>query len=519
MMLAGADVLVAQTTSNMSWLVAVITVIAFVAAVAFAMRPTMAPHFVTLRSAPAAPPPEQYLRPEPVQMRWLETALLALLVGYIMFDRPFAWLHVPGTPLFIGESVIALGIWVVLSTQSGVASLIRSSASLKALRNFMLWGLLLLVIGILPWGIDAIRDSAIWYYGIIAIFVAMLLVSNPARVNIWLVRFAKLLPIFLIWFPFATVLHRVTPPNLYVPDSNVQVFFHRSGNMAVLSAIAIAFLWVADGDSRLFTPRQRAGLTTLATFVIVFTGLQNRGGMVASAVLVMALLFLLSKRRVEMVMAMIGVLVFFAAVGIVFDVRIALFDDRDVSIEQFTQNITSIFNPDEGGQRQTKTTAWRIQIWEQVLDDVSNESPIMGFGMGPDLGERYGISTQEQTPLRNPHNSHVGVLARMGWVGAILWVMLWITWMAEMQTLRRRLRYRNRPRESAVVSWIMLAPIPILVNCIFDPTLEGAQVAMMLWSFFGAGAALIVLAQQNRFPSLASTTWESASPEARASHR
>ena len=54
------------------------------------------------------------------------------------------------------------------------------------------------------------------------------------------------------------------------------------------------------------------------------------------------------------------------------------------------------------------------------------------------------FATNDETPLRNPHNSHVGVLARTGWLGAILWVMLWITWMAEMQTLRRRLRSRNR---------------------------------------------------------------------------
>lgn len=489
--------------SSTSLLVVVTTVIAFVGAVVVALRPATSPHFATLRSAPAALPDDRYLQPEPSQMRWLENALLFILAGYVLFDRPFAWLHVPGTPLFIGEAVIALGIWVLLSTRSGLASLIRSSSSLKALRNFMLWGLVLLAIGILPWGLDAIRDSAIWYYGSIAIFIAMLLVSDPGRVSIWLVRFARFLPIYLIWFPFATILVRLGPETLYVPDSNIPVFFHRSGNMAVLSVIGIAFLWMADGDGKLFSARYRAVLTTVATVVIVFTGLQNRGGMVASVVLVAALMFLLSKRRIEMVMMMITVLVFAGAIGIIFDVRIELFDDRDISIEQFANNITSIFNPDEGGQRQTETTAWRIKIWTQVLDDVSNDSPIMGFGPGPDLGERYGISTEEETPLRNPHNSHVGVLARMGWLGAILWLILWITWMAEMQTLRRRLRYRNRPRESAIVSWIMLAPIPILVNCVFDPTLEGAQVAMVLWAFFGLGAALVILAQQNRFPSLA----------------
>ncbi len=509
--------LIAEITAT-SILVVAITVAAFVAAVVVAMRPAVSPHFAMLRSAPALVAEERLIAPEPMQMRWLENTLLFTLVGYIMFDRAFAWLHIPGTPLFIGEAVIGMGIWVLLSTRTGIGSVIRAGASLKALRNFMLWGLVLLAIGILPWGLFAVRDSAIWYYGSIAIFVAMLLVSDPDRVSSWLIRYARLLPVYLIWFPFATVLHYVAPSNLWMPDSNVPVFYHRSGNMAVLAAIAIAFMWMADAESKLYTPRQRGALTTLATFVIVFTGLQNRGGMVASAALIAALMFLLSKRRVEMVMMMIAVLVFAGAIGIIFNVKIALFDEREVSIEQFAKNVTSILNPDEGGQRQTETTAWRLKIWTQVLNDVSNDSPITGLGMGPDLGKRYGITTDERTPLRNPHNSHVGVLARMGWLGAILWAMLWITWMAEMQTLRRRLRYRDRPRESSVVGWIMLTPIPILVNCIFDPTLEGAQVAMILWTFFGVGAALVILAQQNRFPSLATTSWDSA-PKRRAAAR
>ncbi|MDJ0925415.1 MAG: O-antigen ligase family protein [Acidimicrobiia bacterium] len=492
--------LAASASAGTPWIVVAITAGAFSAAIFMARRPANTSW--KIRPATATSAPEAVHDLEPRQTLWLERALLVIIAGYILFDRPFAWIHVPGTPLFVGEMVIALGLVVVLTTRTGIGSLVRASASLRMLRAFMLWGLLLLAVGILPYGLDAIRDSAIWYYGIIAFFAAILLVRRPSRVNTWMTAFARLIPIYLLWFPFAIVLHRVVGDRMYVPDSEVPIFFHRSGNMAVLSAIAIAFLWTADGDSLLFTRRQRAWLTGLATLVIGFTGLQNRGGMVASAVMIALLMFLLSKRRTEMLTMMLGIVLFFTTVGLVFDVKIELFDERDVSIEQFTKNITSIFDQDAGGQRQASTTAWRINIWEQVLDDVTNESPLMGFGPGPDLGERYDISTDPTHPLRNPHNSHVGVLARTGWVGIVLWGMLWITWMAEMQTLRRRLRYRDRARESALVTWLMLTPIPILVNAIFDPTLEGAQVAMLLWAFFGSGAALVILSQRNRFPAL-----------------
>ena len=34
------------------------------------------------------------------------SALILVLAGYLFFDRAFAWLHIPGTPLFIGEAVL-----------------------------------------------------------------------------------------------------------------------------------------------------------------------------------------------------------------------------------------------------------------------------------------------------------------------------------------------------------------------------------------------------------------------------
>lgn len=487
-------------TSNSTSLIVVTTAVAFIGAVAVVARGK------TVGSTPKTSPHVRVpigrgdLAPEPRIMIWLERALVALLIGYVMLDRPFAWIHIPGTPLFIGEMVLGLGVAVMLATPTGINSLIRSSGSLKTLRNYMMWGLILLALAILPYGLDAARDAALWYYGLVALFVVILFASRPSRVPRAIRGFVRFIPIYLIWFPFAVVLPRIIPESIVVPDSNIPIFFHRTGNMAVLAVLAIAFMWLADGDSRFFTPRKRGWLTGLATLVIVFTGLQNRGGMVSSAVVIAALLFLLSKRRTEMMMLMVGALVLVASIGIVFDVKIALFDNRDVSIEQFANNITSIFDQEAGGERQTKTTAWRLEIWTQVLDDVTNDSPIMGFGPGPDLGKRYDISTDPANPLRNPHNSHVGVLARMGWVGIILWAMLWITWGAEMQTLRRRLRYRGRTRESAFVGWLMLTPIPFLVNAIFDPTLEGAQVAMLLWTAVGAGSALVILAQQDRFP-------------------
>jgi len=123
-----------------------------------------------------------------------------------------------------------------------------------------------------------------------------------------------------------------------------------------------------------------------------------------------------------------GVGLSLATVAIVSDVRVPVSNGREISAAQMMENIGSIINPDGAESRQRSTTEWRLSLWSSVVNDVNNEHPLNGFGPGPDLGERYGVTTSEQVPLRNPHNSHVGVLARMGWVGIGMWAVLWSVW-------------------------------------------------------------------------------------------
>lgn len=478
------------------WAVGGATAIAFVLAFTIAARGNPTRHVGSPRTRLLATSPEEDELFQPTIVRHFETVLLAVLLGYALLDRGFAWIHLPGTPLFVGELVLAIGIAMLLTTPNRISSMTRQSGPLRALRLFMAWGFVLLALGVAAWGLDAIRDSALWYYGLAAFLAVTLVAWDPRRLDRWATLFGRAIPIILLWYPLAIFLKTMPAFKFKVPDSDVELLFHRSGNMAVMAVIAIAWLWLVDGDNRLYAPRQRVALTSLATIIIVFTGLQNRGGLVAATVATTVLLFMLSKRRGDLAFVMVSVGIVLASLAITFDVRIELFDQRDVSVQQFVANVTSIFDRDAGSSREQDTTEWRLNIWQQVLTDVTTETPIAGFGPGPDLGERYDISTDPEVPLRNPHNSHVGILARLGWVGVALWVIVWVSWFAAMQTIRRRLRSRLHLREAAIASWLMISPIPILVNAIFDPTLEGPQVSMWLWVFYGAGAALIVMAHR-----------------------
>jgi len=490
--------------------VSALVVVMFAAALLSGIRSYRRPVATTVSGAPLAAAlafvPEDSLSapPEPRPLRWLEAGLLFALGGYLFFDRAFAWIHLPGTPVFIGEAVIVLGGYALLSANFPLGRLARYSGALKALLAYMAWGAFLLARAIGQYGQDAVRDAALWYYGSVAVLVIMLVMSRPDRIGRWLRLFGKSIPYFLIWFPIATIADAlfadIAP---LVPDSEIPFTSHRTGNMAVMAAAGLGFVWLVDRKGEMYSERQRVGLTVLATVVLLFAAMKNRGGFVAAAAALAVALIFLRRRRSEISLIMVGAVVALLAVGLLGHVKINLFSDgRDISVEQLLNNLTSVVDQKAGGARQQSTTAWRLEIWGKVLHDVTTEFPLTGFGPGPDLGKRYNITTDEDVPLRSPHNSHVGVLARSGFVGVVLWALIWITWTVELLLARIRMLARNRTAEAGVIVWMIVTAVAILVNAVFDPTLEGPQVGWWLWAILGMGISMALLERAGRLPEI-----------------
>ena len=450
---------------------------------------------------------------EPQAVRVFEIALLGVLAGYAFFDRGFAWLHIPGTPIFIGEIVLLLGAVAVFSHPAPILAAVRRSPGLTMLVAFMGWGLVLLGLMGVSYGIDAIRDSVLWLYGGVAILTVFLVVSDPTRVRRWVAGFARIMPWLIGWLYIAIVLDSVAGSGsgpILVPDSSVSAFSHSAGNSGVIATICLAFIWLVDRDGRFFSPTMRTGLTAAIAGLVLFVSLKNRGGFVAAAIGIVLILVWMRRGRFDLTMVLVGTGAILASVALVSQFSVALFGAREVSVEQFTENITSIIDPSSGGHRQTSTTEWRLELWRNVLADVNSEFPITGYGPGPDLGRIYDVSTNPDVPLRNPHNSHVGIVARMGWVGFGMWILMWGVWALLLLDLRSRLARRGRFPEAGLVAVPVIGAGMILVNAFFDPSIEGPQVGFILWFLFGIGAVLQLL--YHGYPSLRSSADDADGP-------
>ena len=419
---------------------------------------------------------------------WYSIVLLVLLGGYMFFDRAFAQLHIPGTPIYPAEPILAIGLVLAANSVEG-RRLIRFSTPIRALIGFMLWGFLLFAFWVFEYNLDALQDSALWYYGLFAIVAGAVFLTYRNALDRLIPIYTGALGVFAVvaWVR----LSMATNTGALVPGTRVPWTAHRQGSIAVHAAIGFAFAvlilapYLAERMERL---RAIAWTSALAVPLLVLyfaAGTQNRGGLVAGFFVIIAVPMVARHFGPAMGALALAILALFAALYIS-DVSFDLGRrDRPLSVRTIVENIVSVREGEDSG---------RINFWEPVVDDIiTQEHFLTGLGFGENLGDRYrfrNLRERGADPLRNVHNSHLNVLARMGVIGIGFWVALWGVWYYHLFRARSRLRMVDSPRRAAFLGWSMLAAAAMLMNAFFDGTLEGPQAAVWLWSVFGLGAAI-----------------------------
>ncbi|MDQ4104859.1 MAG: hypothetical protein M3186_14525, partial [Actinomycetota bacterium] len=202
-----------------------------------------------------------------------------LLAGYLLFDKAFAYLHLPGMPLYVGETVLAVGALGALVASGYLRVPVRDEPILALLAVFMLWGLLRFLPELSAYGIDAVRDSALWYYGLFAFFVSAALAKSPNLLERLVVQLGRLTPWLLLWLPLGLVLAPVVTDPPYVPFTTISVLAHKPGNAAIAALVVLGYMWLfPDGRSA----RNRSAWSIVALVVIAIAATQNRGGMLGA---------------------------------------------------------------------------------------------------------------------------------------------------------------------------------------------------------------------------------------------
>jgi len=415
------------------------------------------------------------------------TALAVVLGAFMLFDRAAAYLRVPGTPLYLGECLLLLGILTCASAPGYVRAALRDEPVLAVVLAFVVWGLARAVPNVGAYGVlDTVRDAALWYYSLFGVIAVAATLASPRLPDRLMGLLARLTPVLLLWLPVVVVIQKVTHIAVHVPGSTVSVVSSKEGNVAVVAFIALAAMWLVPWPRR--SPSSRTAWSLVAMVGILMAGTQNRGGLVAVGAA--SVVGVLMNRRL-LRPALSGALTVLAAAALAgpFIPAVGGTSGRSISPSQLIENIASVSGlgkaPDTQGTQQARERQWSF-----VLDLEFNQGKgLYGFGSGPNLGFGQATGTGDET-LRVPHNSHIDVIARLGLIGLGLWLLLWGSWFVRLGRARYRFLRTGRGRRRGMVDLCIVAAVAMLANAFFDPSLEGAQVGVLLWTVFGLGLVL-----------------------------
>ena len=516
---------------------------------------------------------------KPTDLRIVRFFLLilgALLMAYAFLGRGFA--HLGVGPIYVGEMVMALGIvataWAALAgrftrpTRSQISRSRFTVSLLVLLVLFMTLGLIRTVPYIGTYGMNALRDATLWGYGIFALMVFALVDRT------WALRLFKLYGIaaivFLFWEPVAYYIFTnstiLTTPGSFIyassiipnaPGTNIPILFFKSQDMAVQTAGAIAYLVVGTPlVRRLRDFLWRFAAAVPATWMVYITGTVTRGGLaaVAAAMAVTGVLSAFAGRLRNWMPVLAGL----ALVAVLVSTNVTIpsvaigppaptpsavvsgrtpkptrapkptptvvdwTTSRTTTTAQWWDNIFSIFGYSTNTQLQG-TKAYRLAWWSKIMDyTFAGKYFWDGKGFGINLADSDHFQVTKDDSLREPPNSHLAVLARMGVPGFLLWGLLMLGF--ALFLLRALLAHRRAgdSQLAAVSAWVLAFWVAMMVNTTFDPYLEGPQGGIWFWALFGLGLVLIRLAPRRAASEQGAseqTTAEQATSEQAASEQ
>ena len=458
-------------------------------------------------------------------------ALAVLLLGYMFLGRGFAHVGIP--PLYVGEVVLALGLFAAAWAIVRLGTRVRPSPIVWLLLAFMVLGLARTLPYLGQYGVDALRDAVLWGYGL---FALMIYVLADRRVIAAAMRgYGWVIPIFAIWLPIAWTIaaELETAIDPTRPGEVVPLVFFKSGDMAVHIIGSIAYLVFCTG----VVVAARASLwRTLIAVPLIWTALvgatTNRGSFVAAAIASVVALIIGRRWRTWM-----PVLAATAVAGLIFilpgtipgvgqspsvapptpvasvgasarasptpaatpspEPEPEASPGRQVGIGQLIENIRSIFVPstDPG---LSGTRAFRIAWWFEIVDYTAFGPYFWdGKGFGVNLATDDGFQPTADESLRAPHNSHMTALARMGVPGFLLWAVLQGVFGVGLLRAVRAHRREGDRLLAAAGAWILVYWVVIMANTSFDPYIEGPQGGIWFWTLFGFGLVVMRLRPQS----------------------
>ncbi len=415
---------------------------------------------------------------------WFICMCLALM-GYAVMGKGFAYIGLP--PFFVGEFMMLSGLACLMIC--GPWWRFLKMPQMIALLALFAWGTCRTLPYIKSAGLDAVKDAIIWLYGIFTFAVAGVIVCQPKLLVEMVGWYRKyFVKVFLIATPFLWLTFQRFPDSLPSwPWADVTILFLKAGDLQVHLGGVLAF-WASEV----------AGGTAIIWFIPMFInaallGPVNRGGMVAFLSSIGTSLIFRPFNR--WAWGFIGIAFFGLSLLFITGLEIKIpGTERPISFDQLVQNFISVgTSSGETGDLQG-TKEWRLTLWNNILNDTLHGQYFWsGLGFGENIVSHYNMQIDPDEAVRDPHNGHISILARAGVPGIVLWAMVHFGWALGMIDGYVRSRHAGRTKWAGLFMWVLVYWLMVVINCSFDPYIEGPMGGVWLWSIYGVGIAAMWL--------------------------
>ena len=387
-----------------------------------------------------------------------------VLLFYIFFNKGVAY-------SYSAELLLVIGIFILFINRKNFEIGIEKKHILIGI--FIFVSSLFILVGVFQYQIlNVLRDSLAFQY---AWFTLIIYFFKNEYDFIWqkIIQIYKWVPlvIFLNFFLFYFIFLYLPPINIF-GDQNIITYKNGDKSVHLLISTILMFLYT-NKYSKKWVVANTILITINFLILLAFT----RSGSVAY-ILSLFSFFFFSKEKIlnESIRKILKYVPIIMILGMSLFIAIDIQGDaqgRTITLSQITDNFSSIVSSDIDGSL-TDNKIWRIVWWAKLVNEsFTLQHFFVGKGLGMSLAGNDILNSDEN--LRSPHNFHLTILARFGYIVFIAWV-IWLI------LIFKPLFTRKLAGKTLAITSILLA---FIINGSFDVFFEGPMGAFPFWTFVG----------------------------------
>jgi hypothetical protein len=416
---------------------------------------------------------------------WQGLVLLSL-TPYIILNFGFDNLAINFVP--VGELLLLLALAIVVrQTKRDLWRTTLADPPVVCLIALLLMSCCHLIIDVPRYGLYALRDSSMFFEAVF-IVLGILWAKNPRSTELlvrWLFVILLVNLVYSCTYSFSDRIQAMSPSfGVFHP---VPLFGNYQQGARWLLMGAPFFIWFGPSVVRwprwflmLLAAAQLGGLAIL----------QDRSMYIGIAVILLILLLLRQTKKVLGFLSTIGwgvavLLVVSTALSVV-GVRLqGRMGPVDISfLEEHAKTVLAIGDKNALASHEVDRADWYGQVWGRITSSASNL--VVGEGFGQAL---IHFENEQGIPVRQPHNSSLTVLARLGFVGLSFWLLFIGLVMV------RCVRFLRTPYTSAavfaLVLWLFLQTTVALMEASVQPLFEFSHGAIPFYFLVGLAIGLM----------------------------